>query len=107
MHVYKEVWTPTTGELLLFRREPSNISDQSAVGEDSVVGHLTCNIASVISQFLRRDINKGFVEVTGDRVNRGAGYGLEIPCTYRFYGPKLYTDRVKHIIENLQANGLL
>ena len=33
--------------------------------------------------FLRRDINKGFAEVTGDKVNRGAGYGLEVPCTYR------------------------
>ena len=31
----------------------------------------------------------GFVEVTG---SRGPGYGLEIPCIYRLYGPKPYTD---------------
>ena len=27
--------------------------------------------------------------------NRGAGYGLEVPCT------KAYTDRMKEIIEDL------
>ena len=47
------------------------------------------NIASVISQFLRRDCNKGFVQVTRNKVNRGPGYGLEVPCTvpctYRLY----------------------
>ena len=32
--------------------------------------------------------------MTGPRVNRAAGYGLEIPCVYRFYGPKPYTDKV-------------
>ena len=45
------------------------------------------------AHFLNRDCNKGFVEVTGSEVNRGAGYGLEIPCIYRLYGPKPYTER--------------
>ena len=49
------------------------------------------------AHFLKRDCNKGFVEVTGSEVNRGAGYGLEIPCIYRLYGPKPYTDRIKEI----------
>ena len=39
---------------------------------------------------LRRDVNKAFARVTGGKVNRGAGYGLEIPCVYQFYGPKPY-----------------
>ena len=44
-----------------------------------------------LSRFLARDVNKAFTEVTGDKVNRGAGYGLvEIPCVYRGYGPKTY-----------------
>ena len=34
-----------------------------------------------------RSFNNSFAKMAGDRVNRGAGYGLEIPCTYRFYGP--------------------
>ena len=35
----------------------------------------------------------GFVEVTRDKVNRGARYGVEseIPCIYRLYGPKPYS----------------
>lgn len=35
---------------------------------------------------LKRLTNKGKVVITGKRVNRGAGYGLEIPCKYIFYG---------------------
>jgi hypothetical protein len=30
------------------------------------------------------------VEVTGQKINRGAGYGLKVPCVYRLYGPKVY-----------------
>ena len=37
----------------------------------------------------------GFMEVTDRKVNRGAGYGLEVPCIYRLFGPKAYTDRMK------------
>ena len=84
--------------------------DSSAVAvmkEDIIVGHVPYNIASVIFQFLRRDCNKGFVEVTGSKVNRGAGYGLEIPSTYRLYGPRPYTDRVQQIADTLHADGLL
>ena len=42
-----------------------------------------------ISQFLQRDVNKGFAEVTGHKVIRGAGYGLEIPVVYRLYIEKM------------------
>ena len=46
--------------------------------------HVPFNLAPIISAFLKRSCNKGLVEVTGSRVNRGAGYGLEIPCKYHF-----------------------
>ena len=36
--------------------------------------------------------------MTGPRINRGAGYGLEIPRVYKFYGPKPYTDKVLNIL---------
>ena len=109
-HAYLDTWTPVVGETLLLKREPSNEKDSSAVAvmkEDIIVGHVPYNIASVIFQFLRRDCNKGFVEVTGSKVNRGAGYGLEIPSTYRLYGPRPYTDRVQQIADTLHADGLL
>ena len=35
----------------------------------------------------------------GDMVNRGAGYGLEIPCVYMLYGPTPYIERIKCILQ--------
>ena len=70
-HAYKDTWTP---EMLLLRREPDNIKDKSAVAvmkETDIVGHVPYNISSMLSHFLRRECNKGFVQVTGNCVNRG------------------------------------
>ena len=33
-----------------------------------------------LTKFLKRATNIGKVAITGKRVNRGGGYGLEIPC---------------------------
>ena len=109
-HAYMDVWSPVIGETVLVKREPSNVKDRHAVAifkEDAVVGHVPYNIAPRFSQFLRRDVNKAFAEVTGEKVNRGAGYGLEIPCVYRLYGPKVYIDRMKELIDSLRAGGLV
>ena len=95
-HAYMQSWSPVVGQALRLKREPSNAHDVHAVAvyyENQVVGHVPYNLAPTVSAFLRRDVNKGFAEVTGDKVNRGAGYVLEIPCTYRLYGPKPYVDR--------------
>ena len=65
-HVYQVVWTPVVGEMLLLKQEPTNTMDVSAVAvckENEIVGHVPFNISSLISQFLRRDCNKGFAEV--------------------------------------------
>ena len=35
-----------------------------------------------MSRFLKRDVNIAYAKVTGEKINRGAGYGLEIPCIY-------------------------
>ena len=108
-HAYMDVWSPVIGETLLVKREPSNVKDRHAVAifkEDAVIGHVPYNIAPRF-YFLRRDVNKAFAEVTGEKVNRGAGYGLEIPCVYRLYGPKVYIDRMKELIDSLRAGGLV
>ena len=79
------------GQELRLKREPENREDVHAVAvldEDVVVGHVPYNIAPIIERFLRREVNTGFVEITGGKVNRGTGYGLEIPCIYRLYGPR-------------------
>ena len=109
-HAYKDIWIPVPGEVLILKREPTNVQDKSAVAiynEGDVVGHVPYNISSLLSNFLKRECNKGFVEVTGSRVNRGAGYGLEVPCIYRLYGPQPYIDRIQEIVQSLLDKGLL
>ena len=77
-HAYMELWEdPQQGQCLLLKREPGNTLDKHAVAvlkDGQIVGHMPYNLAPTVSQFLRRDINKGFAEVTGGKVNRGAGY---------------------------------
>ena len=51
--------------------------------------------------------NKGFAEVTGETVNRGAGYRLEIPSVYRLYDPKVYVDKLKKLVNSLKETGLV
>ena len=57
--------------------------------------------------FLRRDLNRTFAEVTGPKVNRGAGYGLEIPCTYHLHGPPAYIQRMEELVQPLLDTGHL
>ena len=110
-HTYKDIWEPFVGETLLLKREPTDVKDRSAVAvmkETEVVGHVPCNMSSTLSMFLQQDCNKGFTEVTGNCVNRGAGYGMEVPCSlYRLYGPTVYIQRLQQIIQSLQERELL
>ena len=100
-HVYQTTWDPKLGDVLRLEREPTNCKDRfvvAVINGSVVVGHLPYNIAPTVSHFLKRSVNKGMVEVTGRRINRGAGYGMEIPCKYRLYGPKGYIDKLKELI---------
>ena len=60
---------------------------------------MTKNIAPYMSRFLKRDVNIAYAKVTGEKINRGDGYGLEIPCIYQ-----LYIDKMKEIIHSLKTN---
>lgn len=44
-----------------------------------VVEHVPKLMAVSLTKFLKRPTNPGKVMITGKRVNRGGGYGLEIP----------------------------
>ena len=57
-----------------------------------------------MSAFFMRE-NKAFAEITGAKVNRGAGYGLEVPCVHRLYGPNVYVAKMKVLVESLLADG--
>ena len=104
-HAYMERWDPWVGEVLPLEREPTNPEDKCAVAVKKCGKIVGFNLAPVASAFLKRASNKGLVEVTGNRVNRGAGYGLEIPC--QFYGSTLYIERLKTIVHKLISDGLL
>ena len=109
-HAYMELWTPVRDEMLILKREPTNVADRNAVAvfrEDQVVGHVPFNVTPRISLLLKRDINKAFAKVVGEKVNRGAGYGLEIPCIYHLYGPKPYIDKMKELVDSRTASGLV
>ena len=109
-HAYQDVWSPFPGEVLPLEREPDNPKDVHAVAikrAGRIVGHVPFNLAPTVSAFLRRSRNKCLAEVRGSKVNRGGGYGLEIPCEYHFFGPKDYIDKLETICKNLQSKELL
>ena len=73
--------------------EPTNRHDIHAVAiyrDANFFGYVPYNLAPRMSAFLMGE-NKAFAEITRAKVNRGAGYGLEVPCVYRLYGPKRLT----------------
>ncbi len=53
------------------------------IQNDTVVGHMPYTLAPLVSYFLMRAVNKGVVEITGERINHGADMGLGVPCIYR------------------------
>ena len=104
-----QTWSPVVRQVLRLKKESANVHDMHAVDvyyENQVVGHVLYDLVPTVSAFLRRHVNEGFAKVViGDKVNRGAGYGLEIPCTYRLYGSKPYVDRMKSIVESWHSAG--
>ena len=50
-----------------------------------------------------------FAEVANRTENQqyGSGYGLEVPCVYRLYGPKVYIQRINVLVSSLGRAGLL
>lgn len=90
-HAYMDIWIPLIGEC-----EPDNHVDEAAVAvvrdDGVVVGHAPTNLASIVFHFLSQDGNTALAEITGNKVNQGAGYGPEVPCLYRFYGLQRFTQ---------------
>ena len=108
LHVYMDIWNPVIGEILKYKREPTNEVDKYVVaimcsdslGKESVVGHIPHNISKFSSMFLTIPSIAIEVEVLGKRVNSGSGYGLEIPVKYRYYGKE---KLIKWLAKKLEA----
>ena len=101
-HDYIDIWTPYVGETLSLHREPDNSKDPYAVAlttsDNEVVGHVPALFSFF---FLQRHGHSGCCEITGERVNRGIGVGLEIPCIYCLRGKRLYINKLSVIVNKL------
>ena len=53
----------------------------------------------IIRHFLSKAESKGEVEVTGKSVNCGGGYGMEVPCIYKFTGQAKYTELLEKLLD--------
>ena len=86
--------------------KPTNLQDQTAVAvkkDWQIIGHNTkMTFFSHVSLFLSRPSNSGCVEVTGIKIKRGVGYGLELLCVYHFHGPVRYLTRIKELLNGLK-----
>ena len=98
-HVFKEIWTPRLGEILLVSQEAGNSHDRRAVAllkaDRSVVGHVPRELSRLFWHFLNHG-GKISCEVTGRRKH---GKGLEVPCTYKFLGPEKMIRKIKGILQ--------
>ena len=101
-HAYKDIWEPENGEMLELKWERENCKDIKcgrSCERWPTVGNIPKNLAPHFSFFLARDFNKGLCEVAGVRVNCGGGYGLEIPCVFKLYGPRQFVEYGVRIME--------
>ena len=98
-HVYQDIWTPVMGEILVCRRETTNVEDRYAVAvykSEEVVGYVPRKISFLCAAFIRRG---GTIHCT---VNASRRYsrdlaqgGMEIPCKLTFQGPLKELQKVQ------------
>ena len=85
------IWNPKLGDNgVEVKHEVNNEHDKFAIAIyqcKRIVGHVPKNLSKFFHQFLPLPNCTISYEVTGKRVNRGGGYGLEIPVKYTFLGP--------------------
>ena len=95
-HAYIDSWHPKVGdENLKLVPEDDNEHDDFAAAikfEDRIVGHVPKNLSKIMNGFTKIPSCSLRCKVTGKRVNRGAGYGLEIPVVHELIEPEKAVD---------------
>jgi len=88
------------GKEFSVKKETGNPHDAFAVAviKEDVVGHLPQRINRNVNYFLSHSGNNATCTVTGQRTDRGVGLGVEVPCTYRFTGHKLFVERLEELL---------
>ena len=103
-------WEPLVGVCLNSRKESTNEMDKTAVAairissysEETVVGHVPKIMSKIVFMFLSLPHFALDIFVTGKRVNRGGGYGLEVPANFYFYDPEKSIDWLKNKINKIE-----
>jgi len=83
------------------KQERDNRYDKHIIAvlmDASTVGHVPREICKNVYYFLNHDGNVVFCEVTDDCCNRGAGFGVEIPCVLKFYGCRMHVIKLKELL---------
>ena len=109
-HAYMNIWELLLDEYLKCVVEPTNEVEKHAVAvvcinslsKEVVVGPVPKFISMIVSLFFSLPRCTRSIEVTGKHVNRGAGYGLEIPTKFHFCGPENATVYIKSKIMNIE-----
>ena len=65
-----------------------DVHPNQATANDEVTENVPRLRACAVTKSLKRGTNSGHLEVIGKKVNRGTGYGFEIPCVYQFTGDR-------------------
>ena len=111
-HAHMDIWKPLIGDdSLRCKREDDNIHNENALAVihsnyigPRVVGHVPFLYSSTFKKFLSLQNHTMRVLVTGKRINRVAGYGLEIPVEYVFNGNEKALQWAKKNLDNIDAN---
>ena len=88
-HAYMKIWNPVDGAVQVCTRETDNPHDNyafSIIRNSYVVGHVPLGLSKTFSNFLSLPVSTMLCIVTGKRLNRGAGLGLEILVMYQARG---------------------
>jgi len=100
--MYIKTWEPVIDHLLPWIQEPENEEDKNAVSlmnKEKIVGHVPKNISVWVATFLKLENSSIASRVTGGKLNRGGGYGLEILCGYLVKGDTRAVDWLLQRIE--------
>ena len=80
----KACWSTKSWKYVHYSNEGSptvvRISSQHMAVCKLVKGHVPCCLSCLFSTSVQRDINEGGADIAGERVNSGAGYGVNFLC---------------------------
>ena len=108
-YTYMNAWTRKVGdENFCLKPENENQHDKFAVAivlKERIVGYVPQSMSKIVHQFMKIPNCTIGCKVTGKRVNRGAGYGLEIPVQNRFIGAEKAVEwaekNIRKVFENI------